>query len=82
MSGPRLVDHLGDANAVVRKDPLAADRLDLMMEPMGTTMPSAPPRPADPIGQQQVFPGQTPEAIDEEAATLASSSGLTRAAEH
>src|SRR3954467_15701530 len=35
LSRPRFMDHLGDANAVVRKHPLAAGGLNLMMKAMG-----------------------------------------------
>src|SRR6266702_1974067 len=81
LSRPGFMDHLGDANAVVRKDPLAADRLDLMMEGMGPpggqrgfVLPYL-------VGQQQVLPCQAPEAIDEEAATHRLELGLQRSGE-
>ena len=68
LSRPCFVDHLGDANAVVRKDLLATDRLDLMMVGVGPPGRQRPLVPPYLVGQQQVLPRQTPEAIDEEAA--------------
>ena len=78
LSGPFFVNDLGDADAIIRKDPLAADGLDIMMAGVG------PPRRQnslvlpDLVGQQQVLPRQTPEAIDEAAATHRLEVGLQR----
>ena len=46
LAGPFFVNDLGDADAVVRKDLLAADGLDIMMVARGPATPSEPPRPA------------------------------------
>src|SRR5256885_8286686 len=69
LSGSSLVNDLGDADAIVRKDPLAADSLDVMMVGMGPPGRQGPLVLPDLVGQQHVLPRQTPEAINEEAAT-------------
>ena len=75
------MDHLGYPDAVVGKDLLAADRLDVMMVGMGPPGRQGPLVLPDLVGQQQVFPRQTPEAIDEEAATHRLEIGLQRGRE-
>ena len=81
LARPCFVDHLGDADAIIRKHLLAADGLDLVM--VGVS----PPRRQralvlpDLVGQQQVFPRQAPEAIDEEAAAHGLELGLQRSRE-
>ena len=81
LSRPCFVDQLGDANAVIRKDLLATDRLHLMMvgmSPPGRQSPLVLPYL---IGQQQILPRQTPEAIDEQAAAHGLKRRLQRSGE-
>jgi len=61
------VDHLRNANAIIRKHLLAADGLDLVMIAMNPPCRQRPFVLPDLIGQQQVFAGQAAEAVDEEA---------------
>ena len=70
------MNDLGDANTVVRKDFLAAGRLDLVMVAMGPpgrqgalVMPYL-------VGQQQVLLRQAPEPIHEKTATHGLKLGL------
>src|SRR4029079_19030741 len=81
LSGPCFVDHLGDPNAVVRKDLRTADGRDVMMVGMSAPRRQSPLVLPYLIGQQQVFPCQTLEAIDEEAATHGIELGLQRSGE-
>src|SRR5262249_42917781 len=75
---PRFVDHLGNPDAVVRKNLLPASFLNLVMAGMH------PPRGHRSfilpylIRQQQVFAGQALESINEEATTHGRERGLQR----
>ena len=68
LARPFFVNDLGDANPVIRKHPLAADGLDIMMVRMGAPRRQGPLVLPDLVRQQQVLPRQAPEAIDEAAA--------------
>ena len=81
LSGPLFVNDLGDADAIIRKDLLAADGLDIMMAGVGPPRRQNPLVLPDLVGQQQVLPRQTPEAIDEAAATHRLEVGLQRGRE-
>src|SRR5947207_8457383 len=81
LSGLLFVNDLGDADAIVRKDPLAADGLDIMMARVNAPGRQGPLVLPDLVGQQQVLMRQTPEAIDEEAAAHRLELGLQRGRE-
>jgi len=68
LSRPRLVDHLRDAQAIVGKHPLPPQRLDMVMLAVDTPRRHGALVLPDLIGQEQIVPRETPEAIEKQAA--------------
>ena len=75
------MDHLGDTDAIIRKDLLATELLHLVMLAVDPPCRERALVLPDLMGQQQVFPRQAPEPLDRQAAARRLKGGLQRSGE-